>query len=306
MIGSMLPRGDREQQVTRRRQRGFTLVELLLVIAILALLIALLLPAVQSTRESARRTQCSNQLKQMALGFQSCESSMGVFPHAGCDYWPSFTGGAPDPVSTQRGSWAFQLLPYIDETNVYNSGSWNTRRALIATFFCPSRRSPVRTPDGCGSIDYRGNYEAVPTPEVAQNGAMRDCNGGFKLLTAAHFKDGPTNTFLIGEKWFPKQLLPTGSYTCEDGGFTDGTCDTVGNTTVTPRPDAFTTGSWGDTYGSPFGSAHAVGCGMAMAGGSVHFVSYDVDLAVFRSLGTRVAVRPPSSMADVPASTGDL
>jgi prepilin-type N-terminal cleavage/methylation domain-containing protein len=313
----MLHRGDRGQQVADRSRLGFTLVELLVVIAIIALLIALLLPAVQAAREAARRSQCSNQLKQMALGFQSCQHSMGVFPHGGFNEFPTYTDGAPNPVPTQRAPWPFQLLPYIDQMNVYLSGSEKSRRTAIAMFYCPSRRSPVLV-GGYGMIDYRGNSVAATTSALGQNGAIQSCdcydtNGPEpppyfcpRLLTPARFRDGLSNTFLIGEKWFPKERLPAVGYTCDNGGFTDSTCDTKGSSEITPRPDAFTNGTWSNNFGAPFGSAHPVGCGMAMADGSVHFVSYDVSLPVFRSLGTRVAVPASSSQADIPVTPGDL
>jgi prepilin-type N-terminal cleavage/methylation domain-containing protein len=299
----MLHRGDRGQQVAGRSRLGFTLVELLVVIAIIALLAALLLPAVQAAREAARRSQCSNQLKQMALGFQSCQHSMGVFPHAGCGgIPPSYTDGAPNPVPTQRASWAFQLLPYIDQQIVSLSGPTKSIKTAIPTFYCPSRRSPVLV-GGYGMIDYRGNWDAEGS---GQNGAMRRCDAGDGfLLTPAHFRDGLTNTFLIGEKWFDKARLPALGWDCDDGGFADTTCDTFGSTKITPRPDAFTNDGWENKSGLPFGSPHPVGCGMAMADGSVHFVSYEVDLPVFRSLGTRVAVTT-GPRADIPVSPGDL
>jgi prepilin-type N-terminal cleavage/methylation domain-containing protein len=317
MSGSGSHRGDRGQQAKGRSRLGFTLVELLAVIAIIALLVALLLPAVQAAREAARRAQCSNQLKQMALGFQSCQASMGVFPHGGYKEFPTYTDGAPNPVPTQRAPWPFQILPYIDQMNVYLSGSDKSRRNAIPTFYCPSRRSPVLK-GGYGMIDYRGNTFAATTSALGRNGAIRKCdcydNNGPEpppyfcplLLTPANFRDGLSNTFLIGEKWFDLKFLGS-SWDCDNGGFTDSSCDTNGSSETTPRPDESSNNGWDANWSlNPFGSSHPVGCGMAMAGGSVHFVSYDVSLPVFRSLGTRVAVPATSSKADIPVSAGDL
>src|SRR5439155_26949426 len=84
---------------------GFTLVELLVVIAIIGVLVALLLPAVQAARESARRTQCANHLKQMGLAFQNFEAANGFLP--------------PDCIRSQWPSWAAIILPYMEGNNVY-------------------------------------------------------------------------------------------------------------------------------------------------------------------------------------------
>lgn len=103
--------------VGRRPQArgGFTLIELLVVIAIIAILIALLLPAVQQAREAARRTQCKNNLHNIALAAHNFESTYKVFPHPGqCD-----STGTTNTMYMTQSTWTL-LLPYIDQTNVYN------------------------------------------------------------------------------------------------------------------------------------------------------------------------------------------
>jgi prepilin-type N-terminal cleavage/methylation domain-containing protein len=96
-------------------RRGFTLVELLVVIAIIGILVALLLPAIQAARESARRTQCKNNVKQMSLGFLLHEESHRFYPSSGWGYrWMA------DPDRgvgrSQPGGWAFTILPYMEQT----------------------------------------------------------------------------------------------------------------------------------------------------------------------------------------------
>jgi prepilin-type N-terminal cleavage/methylation domain-containing protein len=128
------------------RPRAFTLVELLVVIAIIGILVALLLPAIQAARESARRTQCSNHLKQIGLGFQNHHDTYRFFPTAGhhWGYAPEYEGATPLIAPKQRAGWAFQILPFIEQSIVYegNGGTTldemqiNAIGAKISTYFC--------------------------------------------------------------------------------------------------------------------------------------------------------------------------
>ncbi|MCA9147637.1 MAG: DUF1559 domain-containing protein, partial [Planctomycetales bacterium] len=108
------------------RSRGFTLVELLVVIAIIGVLVALLLPAIQAAREAARRTQCTNQVKQMMTAMLNHESAKQAFPSGGIIPWPNIqdylTGpnGRPYGPEKQGLGWAYQILPYIEADNVLN------------------------------------------------------------------------------------------------------------------------------------------------------------------------------------------
>jgi prepilin-type N-terminal cleavage/methylation domain-containing protein/prepilin-type processing-associated H-X9-DG protein len=141
-------------------RRGFTLVELMVVVAIVAVLVTLLLPAVQSARESARRASCGNNLRQLALGCQSHVTALGHYPTGGWDATAaSIAMISPDRGADWRqpGGWGFTLLPYIEQMNIYNSMNATTP---VPTFACPSRRGSSLGPGANVMTDYAGNRGA--------------------------------------------------------------------------------------------------------------------------------------------------
>lgn len=140
----------------RRSSQGFSLIELLVVMSIIALLISLLAPAVQSAREAARRLQCTNNLKQLGLACLSHESAVRHMPAGG---WCCYAIGNPDRGTDvkQPGGWLFNILPQLEQADVYNLQSGKTGASLktnavqmiqtpLATMICPTRRQVTNFP----------------------------------------------------------------------------------------------------------------------------------------------------------------
>jgi type II secretory pathway pseudopilin PulG len=165
-----------------RRAAGVTLVELLVVIAIVAALVALLLPAVQGAREAARRGQCSNNLRQLALAAEQHKSSLGHIPTGGWDatsvpFPPTADGKGNGADWRQPRGWCFTILPFMDEQAIHNSlnpvtGIMETSNS-VAAFACPTRRGSSLGPGAVGVMtDYAGNRGAwaSPTPAALATG----------------------------------------------------------------------------------------------------------------------------------------
>ena len=129
-------------------RRGFTLVELLVVIAIIGILVALLLPAIQAARESARRSQCVNNLKNIGLAVLTHVDTRKVFPTGGTKYLQNgflleqnIENGKPLGPDRQGLGWAYQILPYMEETAVYQvTKTIDLQEVIIPLYVCPSRR----------------------------------------------------------------------------------------------------------------------------------------------------------------------
>lgn len=150
--------------MSKRTSLGFTLVELLVVIAIIGILVALLLPAVQSAREAARRTQCTNNLKQLTLAMLTHEDAHGHLPSGG---WYGAWLGDPDRGygQDQPGGWIYNLLPFIEQQAIRDMGSGLSDRGkwpvyqqrdsmTIDMLNCPSRRPSTPYPNDQGHTPY--------------------------------------------------------------------------------------------------------------------------------------------------------
>jgi prepilin-type N-terminal cleavage/methylation domain-containing protein len=147
--------------MSRHRTLGFTLVELLVVIAIIGVLVALLLPAVQSAREASRRSKCTNNSKQLGLALHNYHDVFGVFPinYSQSAQGPNGPGGNSGDNGSRQCSWMALILPYIEQSSLYNSINWNlgmkdaggapTSNVAIAQTVVPVFRCPS---DPSGSV----------------------------------------------------------------------------------------------------------------------------------------------------------
>lgn len=170
----------------RHSRRGFTLIELLVVIAIIAILIGLLLPAVQKVREAAARTQSTNNLKQLGLSFHGYQDAQGQLPHNGTwemTWWSPWSGAnaLPRPALNEGASWGYKILPYIEQQNLYNNWSFTVP---IKTFLDPGRSGT-----GLSSIPFTGNIGVGG--EVRQSGAVTDYAVNACLIGSGMNTTGP-------------------------------------------------------------------------------------------------------------------
>jgi prepilin-type N-terminal cleavage/methylation domain-containing protein/prepilin-type processing-associated H-X9-DG protein len=178
-----------------RRHRAFTLIELLIVVGIIAVLIALLLPAIQAAREQARRAQCSNDLLQLGLALGNYASTHSVLP-------PGVVNDTGPILSVPHGyhhGWAVQILPFIGQNNIYKrfnmqesvyaASNMTARDVHIGTFICPSDGRP-------GVISYAGCHHDVEAPIAADNHGVLYLNSHVRF---DDITDGMAQTILLGE-----------------------------------------------------------------------------------------------------------
>jgi len=189
--------------LSRRNRSGFTLIELLVVIAIIAILIALLVPAVQKVRESAARTQSANNLRQLAIGFHALHDVRKCLPPTYIEDWVNPAAGHmyAGPFLRQTGTGFFFLLPYIEQdplfkragNSVYNNGVNGTVITLLNGPTDPTQG--VQT-YGWGPSSYAMNYQVFGRP-AHPSGWAWGCMGATRIHT---IQDGSSNVILLAEK----------------------------------------------------------------------------------------------------------
>lgn len=282
------------------KRKGFTLIEVLVVIAIIAILIGLLVPAVQKVREAANRMSCGNNIKQIALAWHNFEQVNERFPFGGeFAMPPRYINGVPATGMNQHAGWAFQILPFIEQEAIYRGDPALSSRnkglaaqgAKIPTYFCPSRRSPEQF-DGYGMIDFAANGGTAQPSSIAADTPYncyhqtllpgiirRNSNGGGVRIVEVI--DGMTNTLMIGEKSFDQKYY--GLVKADDNeGYTIGyDQDVVRWGNIQPVQDSVTGEWWGRKR---FGSIHSGSFNAAMADGSVRYINYSIDLTTISNL----------------------
>jgi prepilin-type N-terminal cleavage/methylation domain-containing protein/prepilin-type processing-associated H-X9-DG protein len=291
-------------------RQGFTLVELLVVVAIVGVLVALLLPAVQAAREAARQASCRNNLKQIGLALQAYHAQSRTFPE----------GARMHTRSGQKSiGWHVLVLPHMDQRPLYDEmapdadggARSHAENVVVTNYICPTAEPPSDSTTDLESSNYVGvagagtTREDWPLEEVACGIAATD--GVLHMqstVSVADIGDGTSNTLAVGERsiFNTNELWSLGAvwYKTGSGTTPSSACVAAAKHIVWPINvlesrrvyyvrDFDAPVELRQVLGNElaFGSRHGAGAHFSYADGSVHFLNEDLDLTVYRALATR-------------------
>jgi prepilin-type N-terminal cleavage/methylation domain-containing protein/prepilin-type processing-associated H-X9-DG protein len=307
-----------------RRRRGFTLVELLVVIAIIGVLVALLLPAVQSAREAARRMRCQNNLKQIGLASHNFHDVLGEMPRG------------MSPVTGM--SWHVHILPYIEQSAIFNSMDTTTANCnhnsakrndphgltIIPAYqctSCPLKRQPMNPPNHTngpsdlipantgtpaaiphyygvngprGTVGASGG-SAYPTGTTTHEGVPAATSGifqAFEVIRMARITDGTSNTMMVAEMSWIAPVWGTRYRTWVRGadevtGAGRPSYYVSGRNVTNPINSIFKANLISPYNDMPFGSMHPGGMNACFGDGSVRFVQQNLSMSTYRAIASR-------------------
>jgi len=293
------------------RRRGFTLVELLVVIAIIGILIALLLPAVQSARETARRMSCTNNLKQIGLALHMYHDVHRELPMG----WLGFdTSGQPDWEGEPGWGWSTRILPFIEQNPLYENGidmnvpitdSANAavRLTVIETFRCPSDKGKevfdlkdavdedTEGPNVLATLatsNYVGVFGVTDMHDLCESGSCQG-EGTFYLNRGVKFSeitDGLSNTCMVGERW-SKWIYSTWTGVVAGGWHAPARIVAVASDEFPPNSEESV-----EQQTHNFSSYHPAGTNFLLADGHVRMITETINLGVYRAICTREGGEP--------------
>lgn len=284
----------RRSNSCHKSRRAFTLIELLVVIAIMAILIGLLLAAVQRVRESAARAKCANHLKQCALAMHLFHDVNGFFPSSGglvlgnpstpvittVTGGLSKTWGVGDPrfsARMQPGPWAYAVLPHVEQEPAYRH---RTFEVVVPVYQCPSRGRvnpqtvPVVDPIFSECTYISGGANPWGKTDYAANlnislGVYKSTNQQGQVMGFAGILDGTAHTILLGEKSLDPRAYDTGGWLWDEPIFAGGAAGGTVRAGKVVQRDAP-----GVRFFNNWGSAHVAGVNFAFVDGSVRLLQH--------------------------------
>jgi prepilin-type N-terminal cleavage/methylation domain-containing protein len=266
----------------QKQRMGFTLIELLVSISIIAILIALLLPAVQSAREAARRNDCRNRLKQWGLALHNYHDVHRILPAGSISLGPAFT-----PLSGW--GWQAMTLPQIEQSALYQSCDFSLHTASggnrqVIDQLIPLGRCPSDIGDEVYEIELPGysNLKVANGNYVGSGGVL----SGLSSTRFAHVTDGLSQTLLLGERNSHPGTNGTAIFTSSWCGIISEWDVFVANSAPFVHALRSRPINSSSTASTVFSSRHIGGASFTMGDGSVHFFSNSMDGDVFAALGT--------------------